>query len=284
MTTDALAKVNRGQRFEMPAAAYNAFVDAAKANKGLSQSATTQGTRRAARFVRVMNSGDEPVPRFGVIGLDEPVILPGDSEDNFKNQLVLKGALPEYESHFGRFAIVQEPLEPGKIGRAIVSGVTIARVSVGAESEGIGPIAADIWPGDSAILYAGMVGSAEIIWREGGLDEQWAVVRLGSRIDGSRVDAIVDSVNATGADSNGAFTASDVTYDVRPYGLPDSEPLPMWATQLEPQIGRPTRNDELKIYPADIIDPCVIWVVRSGQVYIRRLEIKTEAIAAEECQ
>ncbi|HHK41407.1 MAG TPA: hypothetical protein ENJ50_03215, partial [Planctomycetaceae bacterium] len=175
---DSFKKVQAGQRLQIPAEAYNAFLDAARAERSRRHNQEQDSTPpfRQADIILVRNDSGATRARFEVLGISSPVVLPTTNLDQFKNQVALAGVVPVVSSHAGKFVVLLEPLEAGAIGRAWVSGVCPARVNVADECHEY----ADVADGDATALRSVPRGSARILWREGGLGVQWAVVRLGN--------------------------------------------------------------------------------------------------------
>ena len=178
---DHLKKVQSGDPLVIPAPAYNAFVDTAMAHQarqnGLSQTATP--TFQPSGIILVRNDSGGAVDRFGVLGLGNPIILPTDNEQAFKNRAAFAGVTPDADDHWNRYVITQEPIAAGKIGRAMAAGVTAVKLDV---------VTADIMSatlinGETAKLATGP-GGAQILWRDeppGGYgNEAWAKVLIGS--------------------------------------------------------------------------------------------------------
>ncbi|QDU33057.1 hypothetical protein KS4_10980 [Poriferisphaera corsica] len=173
-------KVSTGEQLQIPAQAYNAFVDAAIAHQetGQKQSRLTQSNSQQTSIL-VRNTSDQDMPRFAVMGADSPAILPADNEDEFTRQVALNCVVPVEADHKGKFVILLEPLAPGSIGRAKISGVCLAKLEVEDEDAKY----ADVIDGDGTMLITASDGAAQILWRgepKGESSKVWAVVRLGS--------------------------------------------------------------------------------------------------------
>ena len=198
----------------IPASAYNAFVDAAKANKGVKQDAR-RGTRREQPdgVTLVKNNSGVAITRFGVLGVDGPIFLPSDSLDAFKRDVVLTGSTPVAVSHTGKFVVALEPIAAGDIGKACADGVCITQVNF-PDPNVSNPCFAEISNGVTTSLFARHRGDAEILWHEGvpgGGGTVWAIVRIGD----SNAAAIfpVNLTQVGGVDGTGASPAT-WTYDV----------------------------------------------------------------------
>ena len=174
--THPFRRVLRGQRFEMPADAYNAFVDAAEAHRVQREGVSAQrwplltpASGGRPNVVLVRNESEEDLPRFGVLGIEGVIIEPGPAEDGgndaeFKRRPALRGAAITWDdpyAYHGRFVIAREPIGAGKIGYAVIRGITPAIVIITDEEH----TCADTAPG-SQVLQSGFSGGARILWKQ----------------------------------------------------------------------------------------------------------------------
>jgi hypothetical protein len=125
-------------------------------------------------IILIRNDGEDDVPRFGVLGLDAPLILPDDNLLSFQAAIAFGGSTPESGTHDGKFAIVLEPCPAGRVAHALLSGVTPALVNFATDSD----THADIRDGNVETL-AGGGGAAQVLWKPSGTGELWALMRLG---------------------------------------------------------------------------------------------------------
>jgi hypothetical protein len=153
------------------------MVDAAVAERARQggRGANDLTTTRDACIVRVRNETGSDLSRFNVVGLDEPIFLPDDSEDAFLREVAFRGVTPATADHRGKFAILLEPAPVDRVVRAYLAGVCPVQVDVVAE----GDTRADVDDGSTGVLTTAGGGSAQILWAEGGTGVQWAVVRFG---------------------------------------------------------------------------------------------------------
>lgn len=179
MPGDDLKKVQRGQALRIPAAAYNSFIDAAADYRNRTLGIGGQYKQRDTRtgVILVRNDSGGTQEQFAVLGIDDIVISPDDNEREFRNRIVLSGVTPVADDHKGRFVILVEPIEAGKIGRAVIDGISAVKIDVADEEEE--PRFVEVTEGSTASLTVQRRGSAAILWRAGGTGSQWAVVRLG---------------------------------------------------------------------------------------------------------
>ena len=176
---DAFKKVQAGQSLKIPAAAFNAFIDAAEdfRRRQESNTQTAQPQFRQAGIVRVKNASGADRERFEILGVDRPIFTPSDNLETFQNDVLLVGVQPVLEDHAGKFVVLLEPLASGQIGRAVVSGVCPVKIQVNEDSDKF----AEVQDGNSHQLKSTGSGSATILWKEAGTGaDKWAVVRLGS--------------------------------------------------------------------------------------------------------
>ena len=100
MTTgDPLKKVQRGNRLEIPAEAYNAFIDAARQQRASQHDVLREAGAefRQAGIIKVRNTSSDDLARFAVLALTEPIVTPSDKLQQFKNQVNLEGG--NYRRH-----------------------------------------------------------------------------------------------------------------------------------------------------------------------------------------
>lgn len=200
-----LEKVQTGDSFKMPANAYNAFVDAALAHR--SRGAAIGRRKAESRFgfpVLIKNVTGQDLLRFNVVGLGEPVVLPGENWDEFVTRPVLTGEIP-VEGHRGRFAILSESIPADEFGLAWVSGIAIAVLHVFGEDHQF----AEVEPGSVQVLATGDEGTARILWKGPGTDLAFAVVR----IDASTSAVAPRLVQVTFVPGNGAMAVQGYTSD-----------------------------------------------------------------------
>src|SRR5262245_33279489 len=217
---DAFRKVQAGQRLEISADAYNAFIDAALDFRRRQSEAGAEvgGEPRQSGVIKVRNRSGAARERFDVLGIDGPIIRPEDNLDEFKNQVALDGVTP-WDGHGGKFVVLLEPLKVDAIGRAVVSGVTVGRVDVTEETQQ--HCCADVLEGDPAQLRLVEGGAAQVLWREDGLGQKWAVLRLGqacpceasSSGSSSGESSSSDSGSSSASASDGSSSGPDSSGD-----------------------------------------------------------------------
>ncbi|MBR0197171.1 MAG: hypothetical protein IJQ34_03465 [Kiritimatiellae bacterium] len=83
------------------------------------------------------------------------------------------------------YAVLLEPIAAGEIGRAMVLGVTPAKVIINSTDEDYVVPKAD---SSTGALESSATGTARILWRAGGAGEQWCVLQLGGAGAGQAED------------------------------------------------------------------------------------------------
>jgi len=170
---DPFRKVQPGDRLEIPAAAYNAFINAAVAHRQRMRLGPDRPLPARHR-VLVKNTTGIPLSQFDVVGLGSPVIDPAQNESAFRQRVALAAESVTPPDHLGRFAILQQSLGVGAVGEALMAGVTPVRLQL-VESWHRYAVPA----GGQTYLQSQPVGPAEILWygaESGGY--YWAVVRV----------------------------------------------------------------------------------------------------------
>jgi len=194
-----MKKVQSGQRLSIPASDYNAFIEAALDHRGrqANQGQDLQPSSSPGGMVLVRNNTGVKRDRFDVLGIDGPAILPSVNEGAFAERVICKGVVPATVAHTGRFMVLAEPLDAGRVGRAFAYGICPVKVDVPAGSASL--MCAEIVNNTYTNLKAAQDGSARIVWRAGGSGVQWALVHLGA----GRAGCVVRSGKAAADYSSG---------------------------------------------------------------------------------
>lgn len=203
---DPYRKVQPGDRLEFPALAWNAAIDAGRAFRAGQFDGGANGltTTRSGVLISLINNSGSNLDRYGVLGLGDPLWTPYDNEDAFLRTVVFQGVQPAVPDHLGKFAIVLEPADDGRVARAWIGGCVTVRVDVLND----GHTYADVKDGSVSELRSAGYGSAQILWREGGTGSQWAVVRLGNETGACRVAYTTSSIGARSGSTLGYGTGT----------------------------------------------------------------------------
>ena len=163
-----MEKVKAGDKVVIRASTWNAFIDAANWTKEQRQNQLGKGLRSGVGtgIVLVKNGEGEQRDRFTALVLSDIAIPPNVNEDEFVSCApVFVGQKMTEEREGKPYAILLQPLAAGEIGRAMVLGITPAKVNIeDAEDEYAVPT-----PGSSTgALKSDATGVARIIWKAGG--------------------------------------------------------------------------------------------------------------------
>lgn len=128
-----LRHVKPGDPVDRSASTHNAFVDAALAHRAGSALGTPEGSPRQW-IVQVRNTGDETMKRFDAVEILGPIITDEQSPAAFDRLVGFDVAYPDNPTGGGALAILQQPIGSGRMGRAIIFGVSPSReITVGSE-------------------------------------------------------------------------------------------------------------------------------------------------------
>lgn len=130
--------------------------------------------QRPDGLVLIKNDTASAVDRFGILGIDGPIITPTDNADAFKDRVALSCSGPTAGTHDAKFVICYEPIPAGEYGLAWASGVCQVQINVTDADHAF----ADITGSDTAKLASGLAGGAQILWKESGTGTKWAIVRF----------------------------------------------------------------------------------------------------------
>jgi hypothetical protein len=177
MSGDAFKRATSGAELSIPAAAWNACLDAAEAHKRgeMPPFASTPKQFRQADIVLVKNASGSNVSRFHVLGISGVIFTPTASLRAFQDQVTFTGVTPTDADHKGKFVICLDAIKSGQVGRAWIAGVAQVQVDITDAADAF----CDVKSSDRAKLKSGGSGSARILWKESGTGTKWCAVRMG---------------------------------------------------------------------------------------------------------
>ena len=172
-----MRKVTVGEKFKVKASTWNAFIDAANfcRNNQLEFGSNALRGNSKTGIILIRNDSGSLLEQFSPVILDDLIIQPDndEKEQEFKSRVpVFSGKKVSADNKDQPFAILQTPLESEKIGKALLLGVTPAKVNIGNESHEYAKL-------DSTGLVSGSTGDGGILWKESGTGEKWALLQLG---------------------------------------------------------------------------------------------------------
>jgi hypothetical protein len=170
---DVYRRVSPGDPVAISATAWNGLLDLLPHRGEGAPSACPAVPGRPAGVVLVKNTTGADRGLFEIVGLTTPLYDPADNLDEFRFRFAFTGYAPDAD-YPDIFAILQEPVKDAEIGRALVLGVTPVKVDLSDAGHGY----AKIEDGTYAHLVSATSGPAQILWKEAGTGEKWALVRL----------------------------------------------------------------------------------------------------------
>jgi len=131
--------------------------------------------------IRVRNDCEEDREKFEVLAIGELLNVPADDVELFKGrQPVFEGLAVEWPTYIGKFGVLLQDLPEDEIGIAMVSGVIRTKLKVINEAHPYADLEDDDEEEDQYRLKTNYAGGAEILYKETGTGDKWAVVRVGA--------------------------------------------------------------------------------------------------------
>lgn len=214
--SDYLRRVRKGEPLSISAEAWNRLMDIARADgsERALGSAKQEASRRDFDVVLVKNTTARDLPLWGGITLGPPLFPPTSGEggslpQDFAERTVLEGVQPA--ACPARGAILLQPLAPGAIGRAVVSGIVCCRVRV--TTDGMRRAVFVPWEESAESLHplADHAGPLELLWTESGTGLRYAVAMVGGS-DRRFLAAIQSSAAISGASNKWNYTVRTWAY------------------------------------------------------------------------
>jgi hypothetical protein len=202
--SDKFQTVTAGQPLQVPAATWNAMLDAARAHEQskFNLQAGSDSQARRPSLAKVQNQTAVVLGQFSIVGLGNPLVAPSANFAEFQRETAVGVGLP---SGGDRFGVLLEPLAPGRIGMAAVAGVVATRVAVGDQIYS----RAQVMPGQTSFLANVPHGPASILWMEAIGVIRWCLIRF----DDSNYEEIV-YITSNIPDSDGYYPGQVQRFDV----------------------------------------------------------------------
>lgn len=200
-----MEKVRSGEAVNIKAATWNAFVDAANWVKEAKQNTLGGGIRSGigGGIVPMKNMEETAYPRFSALVITGVAVSPSANEDEFVScPTVFEGQKMTSERENMPYAILLEPVEPREIARAMLLGLTPAKVLIQSADD---QYAVPKPNSESGELQSSETGVARILWKAGGSGTQWCVLQLGGA-GGGRADERVAMCRVTGGNAQSGFS------------------------------------------------------------------------------
>jgi hypothetical protein len=202
----ALQPVSPGQPLRFSAGDINACFEAARAHRErLLRQEDIATSLPQSGIVIVKNNTANDRDILEVLAIDVPLVLPTESLPEWRSRVALSCILPG-TTHAGRYVVLQEPIPAGKIGRAMVIGVTPALLDVTAESDRFAEVVSTV----ATSLKTGTTGSARILWKESGTGAKRGVVMLTGETGGQMYIHTAAADPTTGDDSADGYVVGTI--------------------------------------------------------------------------
>jgi hypothetical protein len=183
-------------------------------------------------MVQVLNDSGADVAQYEVLGIDGPIFAPQDYPDpgdEFSRVPQLIGVAIDDELHAERYVVAQEPILDGKIGLAMVCGITPAVVNIINAADRFA-----IVEDGEAVLQSSTRGGAKILWKAAGTGLQYAVLQVGAWGDEALVMVTLTRDGGSAIDEQ-----SNITYSYAGIWNPE-----FTGSLVTPKYGRPFHPDE----------------------------------------
>lgn len=225
-----MEKVRSGEAVNIKASTWNAFVDAANWVKEAKQNSLGAGVRSGigGGIVPMKNMEESAYPRFSALVITGVAVSPSANEDEFVScPPVFEGQRMIAEREGMPYAVLLEPIEAGGIGRAMLLGLTPAKVIINSADD---KYAVPKVGSDAGALESSETGVARILWKAGGSGTQWCILQLGGA-GGGGSDERVAMCRVSGGNAQSGYTVT-----VYPNGRWDEGGMEYSATLFAPDI------------------------------------------------
>lgn len=135
-----------------------------------------------ACVVHIVNKSGYDVHEFDILGIDNSALTPPTiGVDDSADEVILGGVQLECvelddTEHADRFVVALEPIADGESGRAVIAGVTWARVAIQTSDD----LFADLDDSDSTKFVGSISDGEQILWKPSGTGDKWCIVLLGA--------------------------------------------------------------------------------------------------------
>ena len=184
-----MPKASPGQPLRIPAAEYNLMLDAAGdyQRRLFNQGAEGGDLHASPGLVLVRNQSGADREQFAVLAISGVLIAPSENEREFRSRVAFAAGAP-VEGDESHFVILQEPLKSGRVGRALICGVTPVKLNVVNADDQYASAKA----GQTGSLETAAVGAARILYKEPGTGLKWGVVLFPAALPIVEQEVVVD--------------------------------------------------------------------------------------------
>jgi len=183
-----MEKVKAGDAVVIRASTWNAFIDAANFTQSMKQNQFGKGLKSGygSGIVPVKNTESTACGQFAALVLNGICVKPEANEDEFLScPATFEGVKMTAEREGKPYAITLEPIGAGEVGRAMLLGLTPAKVTIGSVDDEY----AVPKPGSSTgELESSPTGVARILWKAANSGLAWCILQLGGAGSGAGED------------------------------------------------------------------------------------------------
>lgn len=266
-----LRKVSTGDDLEISAEFFNAALDAINFCRG--QERMFSGTSipdLPFGFIKIKNTSGSDLPRYSVLSITGVVNECDDPLDTIMPPIIYSGGKVEDANQI--FAILADPLDKDTTGRAVIAGITPAKVNI--QSENHQYAEPDIV--ESGKLKSTQSGIARIIYQSAKSGEAWCLLWLGGNnnsrgYNGSFAVTIKDNKLCV---SSGFLNCNGHKYQI----VPETKDIPPKSGELcvcsKPDAKGGWTKPEIKITePGFFAYPIAEITVKNNIVAIRQYPV-----------
>lgn len=180
-----MRKVRSGESITIKASTWNAFIDAANFTQSTKQNRLGGSLKSGigAGIVLLKNCESQTYDRFSALVLTGICITPETNEDEFISCApVFEGNKMTEDREDRPYAVLLEPIAAGEIGRAMLLGITPAKIKVNDSEDSY---AVPLVGSSTGEMESSQTGVARILWKGSGSGTQWCLLQLGGAGAGS---------------------------------------------------------------------------------------------------
>lgn len=180
-----MQKVRQGESVSIKASTWNSFIDAANFVKEarLNNWGKPLKSGLSTGIVLIKNVEEEPRERFSTLVITGVCVTPEANESEFIScPPVFEGGKMTESREGNAYVILLEPIAAGAIGRAMILGVTPAKVTISNSEDNFAVPKVGSSTGE---LESSSSGVARILWKGAGSGAQWCILQLGGAGSGS---------------------------------------------------------------------------------------------------
>ncbi len=215
---------HKNEPLKIYAEEYNKFMATSRAfNENLlNNSIPKTRLNTEKQIIHIQNDSDVDIDQYRALSMNDLLFLPSENEQGFRFRFGFKGKVYKQSQEDTEnpliFAITQQGIAKGKLGKAMTNGTTQAKIIVNDQIHQYVRLR-----DNDPILQSAISGEARILYKEPGIGEKWAVIQLATS-DSQRISIINNSpqtipeggvMQVTGVTGPGRFTV----------GLPDKDNL-----------------------------------------------------------